>query len=76
MKLNFKDIKRIKWKKRFEVDKLMHEINLRQAGVIYSACGPFTKDNERVKEIKEARDSRYVYESKQNKAYPQDDMTY
>lgn len=61
MKLNFKDIKRIKWKKRFEVDKLMHEINLRQAGVIYSAFGPFTKDSERVKEIKEARDSRYVY---------------
>ena len=48
----------------------MHEINLRQAGVIYGACGPFTKDNERVKEIKEARDSRYVYQSKQDKAYP------
>lgn len=75
MKLHFKDIKRIKWKKRFEVNKRMHEINLRQAGVIYSACRSFTKDNERIKEIKEARDSRYIYQSKQNKAYPQDDMT-
>ena len=68
MKLHFKDIKRIKWKKRFEVNKRMHEINLRQAGVIYSACRSFTKDNERIKEIKEARDSRYII--KANKIKP------
>ena len=30
-------------------DKLMPEMHLRQPGFTYSACGPFTKDIERLK---------------------------
>ena len=33
-------------------DKLMYEIHLRQPGFTYSACGPFTKNKERIKNIK------------------------
>ena len=40
----------------------MPEIYLRQQGFTYSACGPFTKDKERIKIIKETRDSKYVYQ--------------
>ena len=33
-------------------DKLMSEMHLRQLGFTYSACGPFTKNKERIKNIK------------------------
>ena len=40
----------------------MLEMHLRQPGHMYSACGPFTKKKkERIKKIKEIRDSRYIY---------------
>ena len=35
-------------------DKFMPEMHLRQPGFIYSACGPFAKNKERIKKIKEA----------------------
>ena len=38
-------------------DKFMPEINLRQPGFTYSACGSFTKNKERIKKIKEVSDS-------------------
>ena len=31
-----------------EVDKVIHEMHLRKAGFIYSACGLFTKTKERI----------------------------
>ena len=33
-------------------DELMPEIYLRQPGFIYSSCGPFTKNKERIKKLK------------------------
>ena len=42
-------------------DKFMPEMHLRQPGFTYSACGPFTKNKERIKEFKETRDSRYIF---------------
>ena len=33
-------------------DKFMSEMNLRQPGFTYSACGPFTKNKERKKNLK------------------------
>ena len=33
-------------------DKLMSEMHLRQPGFTYSACGPFTKNKERIKNIR------------------------
>ena len=40
------------------VDKFIPEMFLRQPGFNYSACGPFTKNHNRIKKFKEARDSR------------------
>ena len=34
-------------------DKFMPEMHLKQSGFTYSACGPFTKNEERTKKIKE-----------------------
>ena len=44
-------------------DKFMAEMYLRQTGVTYtySACGPFTKNKERIKKFKETGDSQYIY---------------
>ena len=42
-------------------DKFIPEINLRQPGFTYSACGPFTKNKERIQKLKEMGDSRYIF---------------
>ena len=41
----------------------MPEMHLRQPGFTYSACGPFTKNKERIKKFKETIDSRYIYQT-------------
>ena len=33
-------------------DKFMHGMYLRQPGLTYSACGPFTKHKERIQKLK------------------------
>ena len=57
-------------------DKFMSEMHLRQPGFTYSACWPLTKNKERIKQFKGTGDSRYIYQSKLDKAYFQHDMTY
>ena len=39
-------------------DKFMPEVNLKQP---YSACGPFTKNKERIQKFKETGDTNYIY---------------
>ena len=46
-------------------DKFMPEIHLRQPQFTYSACGPFTRHEER---IKETGDTNYVFKNKLDKA--------
>ena len=52
----------------------MPEINLRQLTVVaqpwftYRACGPFTKNKERIHKFQETGDSRYIYHKKVDKA--------
>ena len=41
-------------------DKFMTEIYLIQPEFTYSSCGPFTKNKERIKNLKETEDSRYI----------------
>ena len=36
---------------------------LRHPGFLYSHCGLFTKNEERIKKFKETRDSRYIYQN-------------
>ena len=54
----------------------MPEIYLRQPGFTYSACGPFTKNKERMQNFKDTGDSRYIYQSKFGRACFQHDMAY
>ena len=49
-------------------DKMMAEMQLKQLGFTYSACGSFTKNKERIKKFQETGDSRYVYQKKLGKA--------
>ena len=46
----------------------MSEMHLRQPGLTYSVCGPFTKNKERIKRIKEMGDARYIYQKELDKA--------
>ena len=57
-------------------DKFMPEMHLRQPAFTYSACGPFTKDKERIQRFKETRDTRYICKNELDKACFPHDMAY
>ena len=57
-------------------DKFMPEMHLKQPGFAYSACGPFTKNKERIKKFKERGDMSYIYKNELDKACFQHDMAY
>ena len=57
-------------------DKFMPEMHLRQPGFTYSACGPFTKNKERIQKFKETGDTSYIYKKELDKACFQHDMAY
>ena len=57
-------------------DKFMPEMHLRQLRFIYSACGPFTRHKERIKEFKRTGDTRYIYRNELDKACFQHDSAY
>ena len=42
-------------------DKFMPEKHSRQPGFTYSACGPFTKNTQRIQRYMETRDTKYIY---------------
>ena len=42
-------------------DKFMPKMHLRQPGLTYNACGPVTKNKERLQKFKETIDLRYIY---------------
>ena len=44
-------------------DKFMPEMHLRQPGFTYSACGPFTKNKERIQKLKKTEDLRHIYQN-------------
>ena len=58
-------------------DKFMPEMHLRDPIVgTYSACGPFSKNKQRVKKYMQTGDSKYIYKTEFDKACFQHDMTY
>ena len=57
-------------------DKFMPEMHLRQPQFVYSACGPFTRHKERIKEFKRTGDTRYIYRNEIDKACFQHDSAY
>ena len=57
-------------------NKFMPEMHLKQLGFTYSACGPFTKNKQRIQKLKETGDTSYIYENQLDKACFQRDMVY
>ena len=51
-------------------------MHLRQPQFVYSACGPFTKNKERIRKFKETGDTSYIYRNELDKACFQHDMAY
>ena len=49
-------------------DTFMREMHLRQPGFTHSACGPFTKNKERIQKLKQTGYSRYIYQNELDKA--------
>ena len=49
-------------------DKFMPEIHLRQPRFVYSACGPFTRHKERIKEFNGTGDTRLLNRNELDKA--------
>ena len=56
-------------------NKFMPEMHLRQPRFVYSACGPFTRHKERIKEFKRTGDTRYIYRNELDKACFQHDYS-
>ena len=57
-------------------DKFMPEMHLRQPGFTYSACGPFTKNKERIKKFMQTGNADFIYKNELDKACFQHDMAY
>ena len=51
-------------------------MHLKQPGFTYSACGPFTKNKERIQKFKETGDKNYIYKNELDKACFQYNMAY
>ena len=51
-------------------------VSLRERGFTYSACGPCTKNKEKIQKFKETGDSRYIYQNELGKACFQHDLPY
>ena len=57
-------------------DKFMPEMHLREPQFFYSACGPFTRHKERIKEFKHTGDTRLLYRNELDKACFKHDAAY
>ena len=55
-------------------DQFMPEMHLRQPGFTYSACGPFTKNQERIEKFRRTGNTDFVYKNEFDKACFQHDM--
>ena len=55
-------------------DKFMPEMHLKEPGFTYSACGPFTKNKERIEKCMQTEN--LFYKNELDKACVQHDMTY
>ena len=56
--------------------KFMREMHLRQPGFTYSACGPFTKNKERIEKFMKTGNTDFIYKNELDKACFQHGMAY
>ena len=54
----------------------MLEMHLKQPAFTYSACGPFTKNKERLKKFMQTGNANFIYKNELDKACFQHDMAY
>ena len=52
-----------------EGDKFMPEMHLRQPGFTYSACGPFTKNKERIERFMKSGNTDFIYKNELDKKH-------
>ena len=57
-------------------DNFMSEIHLKQPGFTYSACGPVTKNKERIEKFMQTGHTDFIYKNELDKACFQHDMAY
>ena len=57
-------------------DKFISELNLKQPGFTYSACGPFTKHREEIKKFRETRKLKKLNKNELDKACFAHDAAY
>ena len=57
-------------------DKFIPEMHLRQPGFTHSACGPVTKNRERIEKFMQTGNTDFIYKNELNKACFQHDMAY
>ena len=57
-------------------DKFMPEMYLKHSGFTYSACGPFTKNKERIEKFMQTGNTNFIYKNELDKACFQHDMPY
>ena len=48
-------------------DKFMSEMHLKQPGFTYSACGPFTKNKERIEKFMQTGNRNFTYKNELDK---------
>ena len=57
-------------------DKFMPEIHLKEPVFTYSACGPFTKNKEKIENFMQTGITNFIYKNELDKAYSQHDVAY
>ena len=57
-------------------DKFMPEMHLRQPGFTYNACGPLTKNKERIEKFMKTGNTKFICKNELDKACFQHDMAY
>ena len=57
-------------------DKFTPEMHSKQPGSTYSACGPFTKNKERIQKFMQTGNTDYIYKNDLDRACFQHDMAY
>ena len=57
-------------------DKFIPEMHLKQPAFTYSACGPFTKNKERIQKFKQTGDKSFLYKNEIDKVCFQHNMVF
>ena len=57
-------------------DKFMRELQLKQPGFTYSACGPFIKHSKRILKFRETDNSEHLYKNELDKSCFAHDVVY